>query len=205
MGISQNIDITKPYYGGKVSKEEIIKTKPEFLKKIKRIYGSKDRAVEDYYRIGWKELKARNYNKAIKYFNECWLLIENNFAVEWGFGSYLASQKKYKEAIELLKKAVKKIYNNPLLYYDIAIAHKYYSIELKKKGKLKESKLIVDESLKYTHMSFKYNKQYMRSLQYLLMHFQETNNVDSIKYYANRIYKLNPNAISQDLKKHIDN
>jgi tetratricopeptide (TPR) repeat protein len=69
--------------------------------------------------IGWQALRSGDSDKAIKRFNQAWLLNRKNAGALWGFGVWERNHEHFDQSEKFLKEALKYEKDNPELYVDL--------------------------------------------------------------------------------------
>jgi Tfp pilus assembly protein PilF len=103
MGIDQ-----VPMYGDidRQSVPELGAADKKLIEDATKEFGSRDKASAAFIRQGFILYSQNDNAKAMKRFNQAWLLNPDNPEVYWGFGSVLHDQGKNCEALKLMQKAL---------------------------------------------------------------------------------------------------
>ncbi len=93
----------------------------KFIKKAYEI-GTREKAVRDANRSGWKFLNKKDMKAAIKRFNQAWLLDQTNGDAYWGFATIVSDRDRDLACTEVLfEKAADILPNNIGLEIDLAL------------------------------------------------------------------------------------
>ena len=117
-----------PMYG----QPEIIR--PDFLKKndqdfianVVKEFGDRKKASKLWWSRGETHMNRRNYDYAMRRYNQSWLLDPDNYQPYWGFARVIIQQGKIDKAIEYLEKSKQLIndsYQEVALLTDIGTAY----------------------------------------------------------------------------------
>lgn len=77
----------------------------KFIKEATGAAGSKEKAADHMIMRGQEALQKNDPVTAIKRFNQAYLLDEKNYRAYWGLGAAMGQQRKFTEAISLIKRA----------------------------------------------------------------------------------------------------
>jgi tetratricopeptide (TPR) repeat protein len=97
-----------PMYGGmdRQAVPLLRKADNQLVEDSVKEFGSRENASASLVNTGYKYYYRDEFDKAMRIFNQAWLLNPNNPQVYWGFGSVLHDKKKYCEAKVMLEKAL---------------------------------------------------------------------------------------------------
>ncbi len=118
-----------PMYGqpGVARSAEQKRHDEEFIKQAAASFsGSRERASTALWREGDAQMSRGNFELAMKFYNQSWLLNPNNYQPYWGFGRVMAQREKPDEAIPHLEKSVQLIddpYQKVALLSDMAMVY----------------------------------------------------------------------------------
>ena len=90
-----------------------------FIESMTRNGKSRSQASLEVANIGWHALRAKDLDRAIKRFNQAWLLDRQSALALWGFGVWEALNGNYVRAEEFLRQAVAIRQGDPGLYVDL--------------------------------------------------------------------------------------
>jgi len=114
------------------------KADEDFINKVTAEIGDRKKASTMWYRQGDKYLKERNFDYAMRRYNQSWLLDPDNYQPYWGFGRVMLEQNRFEESIKHLLKANELIdddYQKVALLSDIGAAYSYAAENEKDKNK----------------------------------------------------------------------
>lgn len=122
IGNAQNINEI-PMYGEKPKTPVLQRADQEFIQKVVKAAGSREKASAIAIQRGWEYIGRRDPQTAIKRFNQAWLLTPDNGHVFWGFGAAMGLQGNYDESIRFFEKANTLLPNNARLLCDYGFTY----------------------------------------------------------------------------------
>ncbi|KKR31772.1 MAG: Tetratricopeptide TPR_1 repeat-containing protein [Candidatus Falkowbacteria bacterium GW2011_GWF2_39_8] len=135
-----NVEVnTLPMYGGMDKTESI----DEFKKLGNQRFVESKNTVE----LGWQYYNQKDFDTAMKRFNQAWMLDQENPDVFWGFGIISAEKGNIDDAIKYLKMAYQLGPKNSEIAYNLGYMHsqKSYASNLSKTDK----DFNLNEAIKY--------------------------------------------------------
>jgi tetratricopeptide (TPR) repeat protein len=96
-----------PMYGKKEKCQEQLDSDKEFLTEIDKMFKSREEAAKSYSSKGWDYFYKKDFETAMKRFNQAWLLNDKNYEIYWGFANIRGSQNQFEEAKDLFDLAKK--------------------------------------------------------------------------------------------------
>jgi tetratricopeptide (TPR) repeat protein len=91
----------------------------QFIEDVTRNGKSRSQASLEVANIGWRALRAKDLDTAIKRFNQAWLLDRDNAPALWGFGVWEAMNERHGKAEDFLRQALAIETRDPGLYVDL--------------------------------------------------------------------------------------
>src|SRR5262245_60710293 len=85
--------------------ERLKKTDEDFIKEATAGFGTREAASKAWYAQGEEYMQRRDFDFAMRRYNQSWLLNPNNYQPYWGFGRAMLERGKIDEAIQHLEKA----------------------------------------------------------------------------------------------------
>lgn len=200
---AQKPDNTKPHYGNVIKTQDYIDLDNEFIQNAVNQFGSRKIAAKKHINFGWEYFGKGDYSTAMKRFNQAWLLDSTLIDVNWGYGAVLGATKKYDQAIIYLKKYADSNNQNPRILLDLSTAYLNYANSLKENRQNEAFDFNIRKGksclLKYISLDDKYANAYSQ----LAAAYYFENKMDSAKYYGKIAERLDPKALSPELKKMI--
>jgi len=95
-----------PMYGGVPKCEQQLASDKGFLATCDEQFASRQEAVMSYVETGWKYLHQKDFDTAMKRFNQAWLLDDKSPVVYYSFGYLLAKKGDFGDAASFYKKAL---------------------------------------------------------------------------------------------------
>jgi len=95
-----------PMYGNAVKCKQQKEADERFFSYCDQEYPSRKAACKHHVEMGWKYFNQKDYDTAMKRFNQAWMLDNRNAGVYWGFGVLLGEKKQYEESIEMFDKSL---------------------------------------------------------------------------------------------------
>lgn len=97
-----------PMYGGfdRQSVPLLKKADNELISGVTQAFGSREKASQAFFEQGVRFYRVNNLNKAMKRFNQAWLINTNNAEVFWGFAMIAHDRRNFCEAKQLIDKAL---------------------------------------------------------------------------------------------------
>lgn len=126
---------TLPMYGGLRKTPAMIRADQAFISSMTAKFGSREEAARQIMIVGWRSIRANDWQTAMKRFNQAWLLTPASSDVFWGFGATLACAGKFEESIKYFTKADRMSPNNARLLCDFGRVYQQYAV---KKSRSKE-------------------------------------------------------------------
>lgn len=128
-----------PMYGDVKKCKEQIQSDKEFLAEMDNKFNNRKDASKSLVNAGWDYFYKKDYNAAMKRFNQAWLAYPELYEIYWGFGNLIAVQGNPEKAIKYFDLAKKYKPENSDFYSSTAIAYsqiflKNNDIELLKKA-----------------------------------------------------------------------
>jgi tetratricopeptide (TPR) repeat protein len=205
----------KPMYGNHLKSQKQKDSEEELFKFCDKRYPTRDSASVDYVNYAWSFFNKKDYNNAMKVFNQAWLLDSLNADVYWGFGNiqgirsihgtkyYLGFMEKegqmgyVEESIYLLEKSIQLNPNNPIVWVSLAssLGNMFY---------LTKDTLVLDkniEALQKANVLYKYNNPLVFgdiTNTYLVL-----NKRDSVEKYFLKTFSLDSNYVRQEVKEYL--
>lgn len=112
-----------PMYGGVEKCPEQLAIDKSFLASIDQVYPNRKEAARLLVERAWSFLYTKDYENAMKRFNQAWLLNPDSYEVYWGFGNLVAGSGKPKEAITYFEMAKQHNPTNSNFYTSSASAY----------------------------------------------------------------------------------
>lgn len=106
--------------------EPLVQADKDFIHTVSTQFGSREEASKIWYAQGDKFLNQRNYDFAMRRYNQSWLLDPNNYQPYWGFARILMEKNNIDAAIKHLEKSESLIddsYQEVALLSDMGIAY----------------------------------------------------------------------------------
>jgi tetratricopeptide (TPR) repeat protein len=124
-----------PMYGQPaLQRPEILKKADEdFIKQAGAAAGNRETASKLWFQQAEKFFSERNFDFAMRRYNQSWLLDPNNYQPYWGFGRVMMEQNKVDEGIGYLEKSLSlcnDAYQKVALLSDMGAAYMYKAISL---------------------------------------------------------------------------
>ncbi|MBT8091181.1 MAG: tetratricopeptide repeat protein [Gammaproteobacteria bacterium] len=107
-----------PMFGNQKKTAHQLRADEEYIKYMTRDGRSREAGAESAAKLGWNSYYAGDCSKAIKRFNQAWLLDPDNRLALWGFASICISRGQLDEAIRYLELAIEKGPEDPKLRED---------------------------------------------------------------------------------------
>jgi tetratricopeptide (TPR) repeat protein len=102
----QRIDKVPMYGQPAIPRPEFLKKADEdFIKEAVAGLGSREVASQTWFARAEQYMQKRDFDLAMRRYNQSWLLNPNNYQPYWGFGRVLLERGKYEEASQHLEKA----------------------------------------------------------------------------------------------------
>lgn len=102
---------------------------------------------------GWTAARAKQFDLAMQYFNQAWLLNPKNYQVFWGFGAIMSQRGKLIEAIAHLETA-RELVDDPsqrvALLCDLGTVHSEYAARLPADRELERAQHFVKANSRFT-------------------------------------------------------
>jgi tetratricopeptide (TPR) repeat protein len=182
-----------PMYGEQEKCDEQLLADKEFLKECEQQFKNRDTAAKYYIEKGWDFFYDKNYDLAMKRFNQAWLLDSLNSETYWGFGNILGVRHQYKESIALLRQSIKINPDNPRVYECISVSYGQLFFETKDITYLNQS----IESLK---KAISFDPKNSQALGQLTAAYSYYNQKDSARKYLSITDSINPDAINPEVR-----
>ena len=112
-----------PMYGGREKTPEKKKSDMVFIEAAIKEYGNRQKACDQYVKLGWQYFAKGDYNTAMKRFNQAWLLDQKNGGIYWGLGAATSKAQMFDESIKMFKTASSHDPQNPRLMVDFGHAY----------------------------------------------------------------------------------
>ena len=117
-----------PMYGQPtIQRPDVLKRADEdFIKQVSEGMGGREKASQAWFFQGDKFMNERNFDFAMRRYNQSWLLNPNNYQPYWGFGRVMLQFGKFDEAIQHLEKSLTLIddqFQKPALLSDTGSAY----------------------------------------------------------------------------------
>lgn len=95
-----------PKYGSVPKTEAELAADAKLLEAVDRQYeGNRKKASEDAALWGWRAFRRKQYEEAMRRFNQAWLLDPSNAQALWGMGSVQGTASKHREALQFFDEA----------------------------------------------------------------------------------------------------
>ncbi len=107
-----------PMYGNVPPTPQEQEAHDRFIKEVIEGAGSREAAIKQSLALAWSYYNKKDFETAMKRFNQTWLLDHNNADVYWGFGLLLRERGQHNEALKMYDKALEinpdmpEVYNN---------------------------------------------------------------------------------------------
>jgi Tfp pilus assembly protein PilF len=200
---AQKTDSTKPHYGDVKKSQAYIDLDNEFIQDAIKQFGTRKVAAKQHVSFGWDYIRKGDFSTAMKRFNQAWLLDSTLIDVNWGYGAVLGSTKEYNQAIFYLKKYADSNMKNPRVLIDLSTAYLNYAYSLKDQGQNEASDLNIKNGKSCLQKYISFDDKFAFAYKQLATAYYFENKMDSAKYYGKIAEKLDPKALSPELKKMI--
>lgn len=144
-----------PMFGHpEIARPENLKQRDEeFIRNATLRYGSRQAGSATLAAQGWKAARAKQFDQALRYFNDAWLLNPKNYQVFWGFGAVMSERGKLLEAIGHLETA-RELVDDPVqrvaLLCDLGTVHSEYAARLPADRELERAQHFVKANSRFT-------------------------------------------------------
>jgi tetratricopeptide (TPR) repeat protein len=129
-----------------------------FVEEVSKKFKSRKEASKVWWHEGERFMNEKNYDFAMRRYNQSWLLDPSNYQPYWGFARVKVATRNYNEAFEYFNKSLDLIdddYEKPALLADLAVA--YHN----KAGKLEKNER--EEINKYYNLANTYFEKAVES------------------------------------------
>jgi tetratricopeptide (TPR) repeat protein len=114
-------------YGGIQKVPELVRIDNEFVDNMVRTFGSRDKAADDAIRRGFEFLTKADWRRAMRRFNQAWLLSPDRPEVMWGFASALSYEGKFDDSEKYFQKAAALAPKNGRLLTDFGFFYQFWA------------------------------------------------------------------------------
>ncbi len=194
----ENIN-TLPMYGLVKKCNEQIKIDEDFIRQSDSLFNNNRTNASVYHvDLAWGYYYKKEYDNAIKRFNQAWLLDSTNADIYWGFGSVLGMKSMFKESMAYLKKSIKLNPKNEKVYIAIGLSYGNEFYQNKNTATL-------DTAIFYFKKSIETQPNNSDAYIKLTSCYAYCMQTDSVKKYLKITDSLYPNSIAPDVRTVIQN
>jgi tetratricopeptide (TPR) repeat protein len=119
-----------PKFGSQKKTPAEVQLDNKFIADVVLAGGSKEVAFAQMIKRGWEGIEKFDPSTAMKRFNQAYLLIPDDYRVDWGFGATLGQLKKFKESLKYFDAAESKKGDDARLLTDHGFAFVSYGLSL---------------------------------------------------------------------------
>ena len=169
----------------------------EFLALSDKQYASRKLASEHYTQVGWGLFYDKQFDTAMKRFNQAWLLDSTNAQPHWGFASVSGMKEQFRSSIPLFKKYLMMSPNEAKAWEGLGMSYGQLFFQSKKPT-------FLDSSIMATKQCVKIDPTYGRGYAQLAASYAYYIQKDSAKKYLAIADKLNPALVSAEARQMIN-
>lgn len=127
-----------PMYGGTEKTERLKQADAAYIEQMEAKFKNRRTASNSAAKEGWYYWRSRNWQTAMRRFNQSWLLDPKNHQAYWGYMVILAAQGKFTDASDMGDKALSLAPDNHRLLCDVAFIYGNHADLIVFSGKEKE-------------------------------------------------------------------
>jgi tetratricopeptide (TPR) repeat protein len=187
-----------PMYGRQLKCAEQMAADNEFLALSDKQYATRRLASEHYAQIGWGLFYEKQFDTAIKRFNQAWLLDSTNAEPYWGFASVLGMRQQFRSSVSLFKRYLVMNPTQAKAWEGLGMSYGQLFFQSKKQ-------VFLDSSITATKKCVKIDPTYARGFAQLAAAYAYYIKKDSARKYLVIVDKLNPAAVNPEARKMIIN